>query len=366
VRVLAWVPQPFDTSPGQRFRIEQWDPHLRARGIDITYSPFASPELTTLLSLPGHVGAKALGVLRALTRRVAESRAAAKYDLLYVFREGALAGPALAERLVLRSGLPMVFDFDDAVWIRYVSPSNSYLSYLRCPGKTATLSRLARHVLAGNDYLKSYAERFNSSVSVVPTTVDTKRFAPPAARPGQRPVIGWTGSFSTSRYLQLIKPALERLRRSHDFRFVVVGGAGFHAEGVDVEDRPWRSATEVQDLLDFNIGVMPLPDTEWERGKCGFKALVYMALGISAVASPVGVNSEIVQHGVNGLLASSPEEWESALGRLLADAELRRRLGQAGRATVESRYATSIHAPRVAAIFEAAVSSRSEVRSMEA
>jgi glycosyltransferase involved in cell wall biosynthesis len=366
MRVLAWVPQPFDMSPGQRFRIEQWDPHLRRRGIKITYSPFASRELTALLWRPGHVGAKALGVLRALARRIAESRSAGGYDLLYIFREGALAGPALAERMALRSGLPMVFDFDDAVWVRYVSPSNSYLSYLRCPGKTATLARLARHVLAGNDYLRSYAERFNPSVSVVPTTIDTERFAPPATRPVQRPVIGWTGSFSTLRYLQLIKPALERLRHVHDFRFVVIGGAGFHAEGVDVEHRPWRSATEVQDLWDFNIGVMPLPDTEWERGKCGFKALVYMALGIPAVVSPVGVNSEIVKHEANGLLASSPGEWETALGRLLGDAELRRRLGQAGRATVESRYATSIHAPRVAAVFEAAVSSRSEARGIEA
>jgi glycosyltransferase involved in cell wall biosynthesis len=366
VRVLAWVPQPLDISPGQRFRIEQWDSHLRKRGIDITYSPFVSRELTALLALRGQIARKTLGVLRALARRVAESRTVAQYDVLYIFREGALAGPALAERLALRSGVPMVFDFDDAVWIRYVSPSNSYLSYMRCPGKTATLLRLARHVLAGNDYLREYAQRFNLSVSLVPTTIDTERYVPPGDRPTQRPVIGWTGSFSTVQYLQVVRPALERLRRAHDFRLVVVGGAGFHAEGLEVEHRAWRSATEVQDLSDFDIGIMPLPDTEWERGKCGLKALQYMALGIPAVASPVGVNSEIIGHEANGLLASSLEEWETALGRLLTDTALRRRLGRSGRATVEARYAASVHAPRVAAILEKAASSYPKAARIEA
>jgi glycosyltransferase involved in cell wall biosynthesis len=352
VKVLAWVPQEFDTSPGQRFRLEQWAPHLAREGIEITYAPFADEALAALLKTPGHVAGKAAGVVRSLAARVASAWRASEFDAAYVFREGALLGPAVAERILARSGVPYVFDFDDAVWVRYVSPANSYLSYLRFPGKTATLCRLARHVMAGNAYLRDYALRYNPHVTVVPTTIDTERYRPlPPRNPG-RPVIGWTGSYSTEQYLAIVRPALERLRARHDFKFVVVGGGTFTATGVEVEHRPWRAATEVEDLADFDIGLMPLPDAEWERGKCGLKALQYMALGVPVLVSPVGVNTEIVEHGRNGLLAASPEEWDEQLARLLESPALRRTLGEAGRATVEAGYSALSQAPRVAAIFK--------------
>lgn len=357
MRVLAWVPQERDTSPGQRFRIEQWEPALRSEGIEIHYSPFADHALGETLKRRGAAPRKVLGVGRALGRRLAEARRARDYDLVYVFREGALLGPALAERLLALRGVPFVFDFDDSVWVRYVSPANPLTSWLRFPGKTASLCRLARHVLAGNAFLESYARRFNARVSIVPTTIDTERYSPALRRPGNIPVIGWTGSYSTARYLARLAGPLQRLRRRHEFRVVVVGAPALELPGVELELRPWRSASEVQDLADFDVGLMPLDDTEWERGKCGLKALQYMALGIPAVVSPVGVNTEIVRDGENGLLAGSEPEWEAALGRLLRDAGLRRRLGQAGRLTVESGYACRVHAPRVAAAFREALGS---------
>jgi len=354
--VLAWVPQERDTSPGQRFRIEQWEPALRAEGIEITWSPFSDRGLGDLLKRPGAFGAKAARVTAAVAGRVKEAWRASRFDLVYVFREGALLGPALAERVLASRGVPFVYDFDDAVWVRYVSPANSFLSYLRFPGKTAALCRLARHVLAGNAFLESYARRYSDRVSRVPTTIDTGKYRPVPGRRGGIPVVGWTGSYSTGQYLEPLRPVLERLRRRHEFRVVVVGASGFEVDGVEVEHRPWRSDTEVEDLSDLDVGLMPLADTEWERGKCGLKALQYMALGIPAVVSPVGVNTEIVSHGENGLLASSGEEWERCLDRLLADAELRRRLGEAGRATVEASYSARVHAPRVARIFREALS----------
>lgn len=356
MKVLAWVPQEFDISPGQRYRIEQWEPHLRREGIEITYSPFSSAQMAPVMQRPGRLGTKVKAVLGALLRRVREARAQKAFDLLYIFREGALIGPALAERLVARR-LPFVFDFDDAVWVRYVSPANSYLSYLRFPGKTATLCRLARHVMAGNPYLRDYASRHNAHVTVVPTTIDTERYRPVLPPRNSVPVIGWTGSYSTVQYLGLVRPALERLRRKKEFRVVVVGGEGFRASGVEVEHRAWRSATEPEDLGDFDIGIMPLPDSAWERGKCGLKALQYMALGMPAVVSPVGVNQEIVEHGKNGLVAGSDEEWERALDKLLGDVPLRRALGAVGRATVVARYSAAVHAPRVAEVFRSALGS---------
>jgi glycosyltransferase involved in cell wall biosynthesis len=358
MRVLAWVPQELDTSPGQRFRIEQWAPHLRREQIELVWSPFSDEGLGRALKLRGHVGAKSWGVLRALAARMREAWRAKEFDLVYIFREGALLGPALAERVLRWAGVPWVFDFDDAVWVRYVSPANSYLSYLRFPGKTAFLCRHAREVMAGNAYLRDYAARFNPSVAVVPTTIDTAAYRPRPPRAAAPPVIGWTGSYSTEKYLDLVRPALERLRRRREFRLVVVGGGAFRADGVEVEHRPWRAETETADLADLDVGLMPLPDADWERGKCGLKALQYMALGLPVVVSPVGVNAEIVGDGRSGLLARTPAEWEEALERLLADADLRRRLGVEGRATVERSYSAEVLAPRVAEIFRRAADVR--------
>jgi glycosyltransferase involved in cell wall biosynthesis len=355
LKVLAWVPQEVDTSPGQRFRIEQWDPYLRREGIEITYAPFAPAHLTTLLQQPGRLAQKAGGIAKALRNRLRDAWKAPAFDLVYVFREGALLGPALIEQVLSSRGVPFVFDFDDAIWVRYVSPANSYLSYLRFPGKTATLCRLACHVMVGNNYLGDYASRYNERVSIVPTTIDTVKYTPILPRADQRPVIGWTGSYSTIQYLRQVRGALERLHARRDFRVVVVGGTGFDADAVEVEHRPWRSATEVQDISGFDIGIMPLPDAEWERGKCGLKALQYMALGIPSVVSPVGVNREIIEHGRNGFLATTEEDWVVTLDRLLVDPELRFRVGRAARVTVEERFSATVHAPRVAQVFRSAV-----------
>jgi glycosyltransferase involved in cell wall biosynthesis len=354
MKVLAWVPQEVDTSPGQRFRLEQWEPWLRREGIEIRWSPYADAALTRLLPRGGALAGKARGVLAALLRRLREAWRAGEFDLVYVFRETALFGPGLAERLLALRGVPFVFDFDDAVWVRYVSPANSYLSYLRFPGKTRAVCRLARHVIAGNPYLRDWALRYNPRVTVVPTTIDTEKYRPRTPRANGVPVIGWTGSYSTEQYLALVKPVLERLRRRFAFRVVVVGGSGFAAEGVEVEHRPWRAASETEDLADFDLGLMPLPDAAWEQGKCGLKALQYMALGVPAVVSPVGVNREIVRDGENGLLADDADAWEQALARLLADAELRARLGAAGRRTVERDFSAAVHAPRVAELMRGA------------
>lgn len=351
MRVAVWAPESKGVTPGQRFRIEQWEPFLRSEGFDLTYFPFLDGDTATLLKGGGHSLAKAVRLTRLLVRRLRQAAGMTACDLVYVFRETALLGPALAERVLRRRRLPYVYDFDDSVWILYRSPANSFWSYLRCPGKTVTTCRLSHHVMAGNDTLADYARQFAPGVSVVPTTIDTDIYVPPPAKRAPGMVIGWSGSYSTGPYLELLRSVLQRLARRFHFRVVVVGARGYKVDGVDVEVRPWRMESELTDLGEFDVGVMPLPDAAWERGKCGLKALQYMALAIPAVVSPVGVNRRIVIHGENGLLASTEAEWETALGQLLSDASLRRRLGQAGRATVERDFSARVHAPRVADIF---------------
>ena len=221
----------------------------------------------------------------------------------------------------------MIFDFDDAVFVAYVSPSNGYLSYLKFPAKTKTICRLATHVIAGNTYLADYARQTNDNVSIVPTTIDTDKYEVLPRKENEVPVIGWSGSFSTVQHLDSLASALRRLAQKENFRLLVIGTPVYKIDGVDVEALPWRSATEVSDLRQIDIGIMPLPDEPWSRGKCGLKALQYMALGIPTVCSPVGVNSEIIQDSFNGFLAGTEDEWVAKLTQLLNDSKLRARLG---------------------------------------
>ena len=351
LRVLAIVPSLYDTSPGQRFRMEQWAPALRERGIDVTFEAFEDEALHAALYASGQTARKVTLILQALWRRTALMARLRRYDVVYVLREAALLGPALFERWIRWAGRPLVFDFDDAVFERYVSPANGYLSYLKCPGKTRSVCRIATHVMAGNPYLDSYARQVTDRITIVPTTIDLDTYRVPAARlTPEKLVIGWSGSYSTVQHLDTIRPILQRLARTESFRLLVIGTDRYAIDGVEVEARRWRAATEVEDLAEMDIGIMPLPDDRWSRGKCGLKALQYMAIGIPTVCSPVGANSLFIQSGENGLLADSEEEWITGLTQLLQSGELRSRLGGAGRRTVEQRYSKAALTPVVAEI----------------
>lgn len=355
MRILAIVPSVYDTNPSQRFRIEQWEPLLRERGVEVTFKPFESKALNTILYKQGHMAQKLRLVGEALKRRAGDVRSARGYDAVYVLREAALLGPPVFERWLARTGVPYVFDFDDAVFLQYVSPSNGYLSYLKFSGKTRSICRMAAHVMAGNQYLADYAGAVNDRVTIIPTTIDTEKYRVKPRADNDVPVVGWSGSFSTAVHLATVKSALRKLAERERFRLRVIGAPDFKIEGVDVEAMPWRAATELEDLRPFDIGIMPLPDDQWSRGKCGLKALQYMALGVPTVCSPVGVNSEIIRDGQNGLLASTDDEWVEKLSGLLRSKEERARLGRAGRETVEARYSAAVQAPRVYEVFESVV-----------
>lgn len=347
------MPGLYDTSPGQRYRLEQWDPLLRERGVEITYAPFEDEELHSVVYKPGQLGKKLQLVTRNLARRLSTISKARNYDLVYILREAALLGPAVFERLLYQQRVPFVFDFDDAIFVSYRSPSNGYLSYLKFAAKTKTICRLASHVMVGNPYLADYARQVNNNVTVIPTTIDTEKYlVPPRKNDSDALVIGWTGSYSTVQHLDTLRGALKKLAETEKFRLRVIGTPTYELSPVEVEAMPWRAATELEDLSAIDIGVMPLPDDNWSKGKCGLKALQFMALGIPTICSPVGVNTDIIQDNENGFLAGTEAEWVDKLTRLLRSAELRRRLGDAGRVTVEEKYSAAIQAPRVYEIFK--------------
>ena len=247
-----------------------------------------------------------------------------------------------------------MLDFDDAIFLPSVSDANRLIAAFKQPQKVASIVRHSDHVIVGNDYLASYARRFNDAVTMIPTSVDTQQFVP-ARRPqagdsARLPVLGWIGSPTTGTYIRSLANVLRRVREQHPFVLRVSGvGEQLDVPGVAVQNERWELGREVELFNTCDVGVYPLADDEWSRGKCGFKAIEFMSCGVPVVAAAVGVNRDIIQDGVNGFLASSEDQWVDKIGRLLADAALRQRFADAGRLTVEAGYSLRVNAPKLAA-----------------
>lgn len=362
MRLLTLVHKQPGRSPGQRFRLEQWAPILRERhGIELRFSIYESPASTELLRRPGHRAQKAWRLLGDTARRRHVLDEARDFDGVVVYREAAMLGPALFESLLARRGVPIVYDFDDAIWLRQPGSVNGAFAALRFPGKTKSICRQARAVTVGNEYLADWARRFNRAVSVVPTSIDLDRFGVQPELGDDEPlVIVWTGSFATLPHLELLRGALARVgaRRRVVLKVICDRAPARPFEGVEQRFIPWRAESEAEDVGAAHLGIMPLPDDSFARGKCACKALQYMATGRPAIASPVGVNREIIRPGENGLLCASDDEWVAAIESLASSPALRRRLGAAGRRTVEIGYSATSSAARFADAARAAVESR--------
>jgi glycosyltransferase involved in cell wall biosynthesis len=353
LRILGLVPYPQNLAPGQRYRIEQWVPLLKGQDIQVEFAPFLSEAGLRVLYLRGHVSRKALETLRGCWRRAVGLAGRASFDAAYLYREALPLGPPWIEARWARR-MPLIFDFDDAIFLRATSAANAWTARFKPRDKTERICRVATHVTVGNEFLASWARRHSAAVTVIPTTIDTDTYVPTARAPNPRPIVGWTGSRTTVPYLQALAPALRRLRQHVEFELRVIGGE-IELSGLDVRCVPWRSETEVEDLRPLDVGLMPLTDDEWSRGKCALKALQYMALGIPAVVSPVGANATVVQDGVNGSHARNDAEWVDRIASLLRDPGLRMRMGAAARRTVEGTYSGRVQAPRMAAVLREAV-----------
>lgn len=356
MRILFLTPYPYGTAPGQRFRYEQYLDLLTAQGHEYQLSSFLSRDSWAVLYKPGHTLAKVLGVLAGFGLRVRDLFRASGYDFVFIYREATPLGPPVFEWLlakVLRKRL--IYDFDDAIWLPATSDANQLAARLKWSQKVGSVCRWAHRVSCGNDYLAAYARQFNSQVVVNPTTIDTERLhdrVRDQATPGPL-VIGWTGTHSTLKYLDQLVPVLAALEQEFAFEFVVISNEPPALPLRSLVYRPWRKATEIDDLLAFNVGVMPLEDDAWAQGKCAFKALQYMALGIPALVSPVGMNSEVVAEGVNGFLCATPAAWTAALRRLLSQPTLRAELGARARRTVVERYSVSANEENFLGLFRA-------------
>lgn len=288
-------------------------------------------------------------LLLAYAGRIAVLRRAHRFDLLWIEKELFPNLPSFFEWLLARMGIRYVVDYDDAIFHNYDKSRNPVKRLMRT--KIGAVMRHAALVVSGNPYLAGYARNAGAqNIEILPTVVDADRYAPACADNRGRIVIGWMGSPTSARFLTPILPVLERLAAEYPIEFAVVGAQLDTERYPFMRCRTWTEATEAQEIGRFDIGIMPLFDDCWERGKCGYKLIQYMACAKPVIASPVGVNTEIVAEGRNGFLATDEQSWHAALSRLVTDRALREAMGRLGRGMVEKRYCIQVTAPRLRAM----------------
>lgn len=333
-----------------RIRFLQYLPWLEQGGIQVTVQPLLSDEMLQTRYEQGTYGL--LPLIKAYVNRWRALLGRRQFDVVWIEKEALPWMPLWLERALLR-GVPYVLDFDDAVFHNYDQHRSPWVRRLYGQRLDGLMAHAAL-VVGGNNYLVQRAHDAGARwVEVLPTVIDLDRYPTPAyadklTTPYSVPCIVWIGSPATSHYLKLLREPLLELARTQPFVLRVVGGGEVDMPGLQVEVVPWSEATEVASISACDVGIMPLQDSLWERGKCGYKLIQYMACGLPVVASDVGVNPEIVQHGVNGLLVRSSADWHVALGQLLSDATLRARMGQAGRQRVEQHYCLQCTGPLLA------------------
>lgn len=328
-----------DRVPGQRFRFEQYLDFLRSKGVECTYSNLLEEKDYRSFYGKGHYFQKLGIVIKGYFKRRRELRTISQYDLVFIQREAFMLGTCRFERRYAKKS-KIIFDYDDAIWLDLVSGHNRRFRFLKNPDKTKTIISLSKLVFAGNQYLADYALQFNPNVVIVPTTIDTAIYQPAYNVNKEKVCIGWSGSFSTIAHFETCLDALRSIQKKYGDKvyFKVIGDGKYSNNELGIRGLDWKKETEVKDLQEIDIGIMPLPDDEWSKGKCGLKGLQYMALAIPTIMSPVGVNGTIIRDGVNGFLASGKGEWVDKLSRLIESAQLRKEMGEKGRETVLTTY----------------------------
>ncbi len=334
-----------------RLRTLQFLPWLEQQGLELTLAPLLSDNYVSNL-YRGNTDWRAL--IQGYASRIRRLLVSRGFDVLWLEKEALPWVPEIIESLLTPSDIPLVVDYDDAIFHHYDRHRRHIVRRLLGHKIDCVMAR-AHTVMAGNPYLADRARAAGAHrIEIVPTVVDLARYDVREAPCRHLPVIGWIGTPGTVRFLGLIEEALAHCVNEGLATVVAVGVNRPPLASVHVQPIAWSEETEVSEIQNFDIGVMPLPDEPFERGKCGYKLIQYMACGKPVVASPVGVNSEIVRDGTNGFLAADHRSWLEALTRLTSDGRLRRKMGQDGRVAVEERYCLNVAAPMVESILRRA------------
>ncbi len=343
MKILFLAPYPKYITPSQRFRFEHYLPELETKGISYTYKTFVEKEDYDLIFQPGNTFRKAVVMLKGAVRRFFTLFSIGRYDYIYIHREAAPFGPPVLEWWMTKvCGKKIIYDFDDAIWVPLSSEANPIASKIKCTWKVARICKWSYITTVGNEYLAQFAGRYCKKVIVIPTVVNTDELHNKMKDQTDQPLtIGWTGTFTNFYNLEKIVNPVNRLQEKYNCRFLIIADKDPQFPQLKYEFIKWNKSTEIDDLIKLNVGVMPLKNTEVEMGKCGFKAIQYLSLGIPAVVSPVGANCKVVLNNVTGFWAETEEDWYKNMELLINDAAKRISMGREARQHIIQQYSVT-------------------------
>jgi glycosyltransferase involved in cell wall biosynthesis len=354
---VLFLTQSTEIGPASRYRVYQYLDYLNQNNIDCTFSSALPHNCYKFFYQSSNIWKKILLLPLIFLRRLSDIFRVKNHDIVFIQREILAQCFPLFEIIISKLNKNIIFDFDDAIFL--VPPQrNKWLYALRDKTAIERILKLSAQVIAGNDYLKQYAQQFNEHVSVIPTAVDTLKWkkadktTDKANVDNKKIIIGWIGTRHNLFYLETLKPVLEKLSLIHPVCLHVISDADFKGNNFEVKNIAWDMDSEVQEVRKFDIGIAPLADDNWAKGKCGLKALQYMACCVPTVCSSVGVYRQIIIDGCNGFLAQDQAQWLEKLSLLIADKNLRENLGKAGRKTIEEKYSLEINGPKLKKIIE--------------
>jgi glycosyltransferase involved in cell wall biosynthesis len=353
-RILFVVPYPVGVAPSQRFRFEQYFRILTEHNYEFKVSSFWPEWGWKILYNRGFIIQKILAFAQGLIGRMGLLLIVPKYQYVFIHREILPVGPPIFEWIISKIyRKTIIYDFDDAIWLPNTSHQNRVVAALKNHGKVRKICAWSWKVSCGNGFLADFAKQYCKEVIINPTTIDTDYHIYSENKMIMKPlIIGWTGTHSTTRYLLPLIPVFKKLKKVHAFEIRIISNQPPEWDFHDYTFIPWNQSDEIEQLQKFDVGLMPLEDTDWEEGKCGFKALQYMALGIPAIVSEVGVNKEIIEHSISGFLCQNQEDSFRYLSALITSEKLRKSIGDAGRKKVLEKYSVHSNAPLFLSLFE--------------
>ena len=348
IYIPCLLPYPIDTVPGQRFRWEQWESLLKKKNIFLKKIFFSD---IFFINLKNNRNIFVIFYYFYLYLRFfILVLFNCKNSTFVIFRNCTIGGPPIIEIFLKIIGKKLIFDFDDA--IQYGSENNNnwfFSNLVRCDWKIKIIIKISNLVIAGNKNLKKFAYKFNKNVKIIPTTIDLNKYKIVKKNSRKNLTIGWSGSLSTSKYIENFLPTLIKIQRKKRFKILIIGSK-LNIKSKDINCLEWSSKNELKYLNQIDVGLMPLPNNLWTRGKCGLKILQYLSVGIPSVVSNVGINSEIIVNGKNGYLINNKSQWETYLKKFLNNPELIAKMGYYGREIVKKNFSDFAIINRLASI----------------
>lgn len=341
-RVLFIVPYPQNSAPSQRLKFEQYYTIFRNNKIDITHRSFFSLAMWNVIYKKGYIFQKTIFTINGYFNRLLYIFLLHKYDIVYVHLWVTPFGPPIFEWIYRFRSKKIIYDIDDLIYLSMpLEGVNSFFQFFKGRRKPTFLMKHADHVITCTPFLDAFVKQFNQNTTDISSTIDTDIYTPKTvyAKNNKQINLGWSGSHTTSKYLYLLTPVFQKLKElGYDFKLIVMGDPQFHIDGIPIIALPWNETYEVKVIRDFDVGLYPLPNEKWVYGKSGLKALQYMGLGVPTIATAVGANFRIIDHGVNGYLVHNSEEWILNIIDLIESSDLRCRIGKNARDTIVSEF----------------------------